>query len=270
VKFRRQALSKLEAPEQLDAVVRLATVPGWILTATLAAVTVGAALWATFGTVATTVQAAGVLIHSYGVSTLDATQSGQVIKVWATPNEQVSAGTPLYTISNQAGRPVTVDSPWNGYVMSVPISQGQLVTPGTPVADMEPLGMPGEVMEAVVFVPSGYAAVLAPGTQVQVSSQEAPAGVFGTLQGTVASVGSFPETTASLQAFLGSGYDVMPLLQSGSVIRVNIPLATVPGSAGALRWSKQAPPYSVDSETAVSASFTVARQHPIGWLLGQA
>jgi multidrug efflux pump subunit AcrA (membrane-fusion protein) len=269
MKFRRQALSTLEAPEQLDAVVRLATAPGWILASTLAAIAVGATLWATFGTVATAVQASGVLIHSDGVSTLDATQSGQVTNIWAAPNEQVSAGTPLYTITSQAGKPVTIDSPWDAYVTSVSISEGQLVTPGTPVANMEPLDRPGEAVEAVVFVPSQYAAVLSPGMRVQVSSQEAPVAVFGTLQGTVASVGAFPETTSSLQAFLGSGYNVMPLLQSGGVIRVDISLATVPGSGGALRWSKQAPTFTVDSETAVSASFTVARQHPIDWLLGQ-
>jgi multidrug efflux pump subunit AcrA (membrane-fusion protein) len=269
MRFRGQALRQLEAPEQLDEVVRLATIPGWLLTITLVAVGVSAALWATFGTVASTVQANGVLIHSDGISTLDATVSGQVAKVWATPNEQLSAGTPLYTIVNAAGQQTTVDAPWSAYVTSLQISVGQLLGPGTPVAELEPLNMPGEVLEAVVFIPANFAATLAAGNPVQVSTPEAPRAVFGTLQGTVSSVGAFPETVASLQAFLGSGYNVMPLLRGGSVVRVVIPLATVPGSATTLRWSRQAPPYRIDSESPVSVSFTLARQHPIDWLLGR-
>lgn len=268
MRFRGQALRQLEAPEHLDEVVRLATIPGWLLTATLAAISIGAALWATFSTVASTVQANGVLIHSDGISTLDAISSGQVVRVWATPNEQVSAGTPLYTITNSTAHQTTVDSPWNAYVVSLQISVGQLLGPGTPVADLEPLNMPGEVLEAVVFIPANYAAGLTLGGSVQVSTPEAPSAVFGTLQGTVASVGGFPETVASLQAFLGSGYNVLPLLKNGSVIRVVIPLDTLPGSS-TLRWSKEQPPYRIDSESPVTASFTVNRQHPIDWLLGR-
>lgn len=269
MRFRREALRQLEAPEQLDEVVRLATIPSWLMTVTLATVVIGAALWGTFGTVARTVQGTGVLIHSDGISTLDATVSGQVVKVWAVPNERVSAGTPLYTVTNSAGRSSTVVSTSSAYVVSLQISEGQLLEPGTPVANLEPLNLPGEVLEAVVFVPANYAAALTPGTSVQVTTPEAPSSVFGTLQGTVASVGAFPETDASLQAFLGGGFNVLPLLRTGSVIRVVIPLATVRGSATILKWSKQAPPFQLDSESQVSASFTLAHQHAIDWLLGR-
>jgi multidrug efflux pump subunit AcrA (membrane-fusion protein) len=269
MRYRRAALREFEAPEQLDEVVRLATIPAWLLSVTLAAVVAGAGAWATFGSVATTVRANGVLIHSQGISTLDATISGQVVKVWATPNEHVSAGTPLYTVTAADGHQTTVTSPWSAYVVNLDVSAGQLLQPGTPVADMEPLNLPGEVLEAVVFVPANYAAALAPGTKVEVSTPQAPTSVFGTMSGTVTSVGAFPETAASLRAFFGSGFNVLPLLRRGSVIRVVIPLVTVPGSVTTLKWSKQAPPFQLDSESPVNAAFTVRRQHPIDWLLGR-
>lgn len=269
MRFRQAALQQFEAAERLDEVVRLATVPAWLMTIVLTAVLVAAGLWAGLGTVSSTVRATGILIQSAGVSTLDATGSGQVVKIWAQPNEQVSAGTPLYTVMTAAGRTRTVDSPWSADVISLQISDGQLLEPGTPVAELEPLNQPGEVLEAVVFVPVSFAAVLRPGTQVQVASLQAPSSVFGTMRGTVASVGASPETVASLRAFLGAGFDVLPLLRNGSVIRVDIPLATVDGSSGLPWWSKQAPPFPLDSESTVYATFTVARQHPINWLLGR-
>jgi multidrug efflux pump subunit AcrA (membrane-fusion protein) len=268
MKYRRAALREFEAPEQLDEVVRLATVPRWLMTATLGAVAVAATLWATFGSVASTIQAGGVLVHSDGIFTLDAATSGQVTDVWASPNEHVSAGTPLYTLTNAVGKPTTVTSPWTANIVSLQISLGQLLQPGTPVAELEPLNLPGEVLEAVVFVPASDAAGLIPGVPVQVSAEAAPSSVFGTLQGTVASVGAFPETVASLQAFLGDGYNVLPLLKNGSVVRVDIPLTTMPGSE-TLRWSRQAPQFNLDTESQVTVSFTVARQHPIDWLLGR-
>lgn len=269
MRFRGRALRQLEAPEQLDEAVRLATIPGWLLTATLVLVVACAALWASLASVASTVQANGVLIDSDGISTLDATVSGQVTKVWAAPSEHVSAGSPLYTITDAAGKPTTVDTPWAAYVVSLRISAGWLLVPGTPVADLEPLDMPGEIPEAVVFLPASYAVSLSPGVPVQVSSPEVPSGLFGTLRGTVASVGSFPETAASLQAFLGSSYNVGPLLRGGAVMRVVIALATVPGSGSTLQWSRKPPPFRISSESPVAASFLLARQHPIDWLLGR-
>lgn len=269
MRFRQAALQQLEAPERLDEVVRLATVPAWLMTITLVAILIAAGLWSALGTVSTTIRADGILIQSAGVSTLDATGSGQVVKIWVQANERVSAGTPLYTLRTATGKPRTVSSPWSAYVVSVQISDGQLLEPGTPVAELEPLNQPGEVLEAVVFVPVSYAAVLRPGTPVKIASPQAPSSVFGTLHGTVSSVGAFPETVSSLQAFLGAGFNVLPLLKNGSVVRVDIPLAMNSGPAGGLAWSKQAPSFQLDSESPLYASFTVARQHPINWLLGR-
>ena len=72
VRFRRAALRHLTAPEQLDQVVRLASVPAWLMTGVLTVIVAVAVTWATVGTVNTTVGAPGVLIHADGVSTLDA------------------------------------------------------------------------------------------------------------------------------------------------------------------------------------------------------
>jgi hypothetical protein len=103
---------------------------------------------------------------------------------------------------------------------------------------------------------------------VTLTAAAAPSAIFGTLRGTVASVGNFPETTGSLQAFLGQGASAGNFLAKGSVIRVVIKLATVPGAQQKLVWSKVAPGFTLNSESDVQASFVIARQHPISWLTG--
>lgn len=269
MKFRREALRKLEAPEQLDEVVTLTTVPAWLLTVALTVAVAAAGVWATYGTVARTVTAAGVLLHSNGISEFQSVDSGQVMKVWAAANTRVAKGTPLVSLQQPDGAVHTVNAPWDAYMVNLLISDGQLVRLGTPLAQMERLDTPGDALQAVVFVKATSAPLLQPGVAVEVAAAAVPSNVFGTLHGRVASVRAFPETEDSLRAYLGNGFDTQKLLSGGSVIRVTIPLDTDPNSPSGLKWSKASPPFQLNSASQVTARFTVAEEHPIDWLLGR-
>ncbi|MGH3263706.1 MAG: HlyD family efflux transporter periplasmic adaptor subunit [Trebonia sp.] len=269
MKFRPAALRQLEAPEQLDEVVRLASAPIWLMAAALAVIVAAIAAWASVGTVATTMDAPGLLIHADGVSTLDATVSGQVSGLWVPADGFAVAGTPLYSVQRADGQVRTVDLPRDAYVVSTAVTVGQLVEPGTPVASLELVSSASDPLEAVVFLPASRALAVRQGSPATLTVAAVPAPIFGTLSGTVTSVGAFPETVSSLQAFLGDGTDTRTYLAAGSVVRVVIRLDTAPGAPGALRWSKTTPGFHVNSESSVRASFVLAKQHPINWLLGQ-
>jgi multidrug efflux pump subunit AcrA (membrane-fusion protein) len=268
MRFRRQALAQLEAPEQLDEVIRVATVPTWLITSALCIAVLAAGTWAVRATVPRVVAAPGVLVHANGVSGLDSAGGGQVTKVWAKVGQRITSGTPLYSVETADGTTATINAPWDAYVVSWAVSEGQLLQPGTRVADLEQLDAPGDALEAVVFVPATSAPLLKAGLPVDVIAEAAPSTVFGSLSGTVSSVAAFPETAASLQAFLGSGADPARLLGAGSVIRVTVALRADPNSPSGLHWSKTAPPFQLNSESAIMAQFTISKEHPISWLLG--
>jgi HlyD family secretion protein len=261
MKFRPAALRHLEAPEQLDQVVRLASAPAWLMTAVLAVIVAAA--------VNTTVGAPGVLIHADGVTTLDAITSGQVARLWVPPGELATSGARLYSVQGTDGRIHTVDAPWDAYVLSTTVAVGQLVEPGTPVADLERVSGTSDPLEAVVFVPAADAPAIQPGKEVTLIAAAVPSAVFGTLRGSVTSVGEFPETTQSLQAFLGDDASTGTYLAAGSVIRIVIKLATVTGAPTELAWSRANPGFALNAESSVQASFVVAAQHPIEWLTGR-
>ncbi|MCW2932923.1 MAG: rane protein [Actinomycetia bacterium] len=269
MRFRGAALRQLEAPEKLDEVVRLASAPAWLMAIALGMIVAIAATWSIAGTVATTVSAPGVLIHANGVSTLDATTSGQVVRLWVPRDAFATSGAPLYSVQDANGRIRTVNAPWDAYVVSLVVTDGQLVEPGTPVANLERVSGTRDPLEAVVFAPAADAPTIAPGTAVTLTAAAVPSAVFGTLHGTVASVGAFPETAESLQVFLGQDASTGTYLAAGSVIRVVIKLASLPGSPTQLAWSRASPSFTVNSESSVQASFVVARQHPVDWLLGR-
>jgi len=267
--FRRQALRQMESPEQLDELVRLATVPAWLLTLALTIAVGATAAWSVVGTVSRNVAAEGVLIHSHGISAFDAVASGQVVKVWISPNQRLAKGTPVVSLQGADGTITTTTVPWDAYVVGVLVTEGELVQPGTQLADLERLDAPGDTLQAVVFIPATAAPLLQPGVPVEVSAAAVPATVFGTLTGRVATVGAFPETVDSLRAFLGSGFDVAALLKNGSVIRVTVPLQPDPNSPSGLKWSKTSPPFQLNSASGITARFTVSREHPIDWLVGR-
>ena len=248
--------------------VRLASAPAWLMGAALVVIVAVAAVWASVGTVASTVAAPGVLIHADGVSTLDATTAGQVVKWYVAPDDLATKGAPLYSVAGTDGQVRTVSAPWDAYVVSVVVTNGQYVQPGTPIATLEEVTGGSDPLEAVVFIPAAAAPTIPLGTRVTLSAPSAPSSIFGTLSGTVASVGNFPETTDSLQAFLGEG---------GGTQSSSTPAAWC-GSWSSwprcrardqTRLVKPSPGYTLDSEAAAEALFVVSKQHPIDWLFGR-
>ncbi|WP_406012200.1 HlyD family efflux transporter periplasmic adaptor subunit [Streptomyces sp. NBC_00984] len=269
MRFRKQALRKLESPEQLDEIARLASIPTWLTTVALLVVVLSVGTWSAFATVPKTVTAPGVLTHAAGAVTLDATRQGQVGAVLVVPNQRVRKEQPLYTLVSQNGSTVTVTAPWTAHVVSVRISEGEMLLPGSKVAVLERLDTPGDRLEAMVYVPATHAPLLRVGMPVRLSTPVAPVSVFGTLSGTVSAVGSLPETEESLHAFLGADRDVTPFLTAGSVVAVTVRLTPDAESPTGLKWSRSSPSFALNSQSAVSATLTVAQEHPLNWLVNQ-
>ncbi|KPM52320.1 hypothetical protein ACG83_28395 [Frankia sp. R43] len=263
--FRRRALRQLDAPEQLDEAIRLATVPGWLVTAVLVVAVGGAAVWATVTSVPRTVEARGVITHSAGVSSLEATAAGLVTDVWAGAATNVKKGDRLYRLTGADGSAQDVTAPWDAYVTNWQVRQGQLLQPGMAVAELVRLDTPGDGLLARVYLRSGYAPMVSVGMPVDVEVDAAPAAVFGTLRGTITAVGAQQESTETIRAFTGSSADVPSLLDGGNVIAVTVALEADAGSG--LRFSKAQPPFALTALSMTTAEFTIAKERPVDWLV---
>jgi len=258
MRFRNQALRSLESAEDLDEAARLVPVTAWLAAVAAALVIAVAGCWAVFATVPRTVSAQGVLTHSAGVSTLTAGKPGQVVTVWVHPAQRVNQGQPLYTVSDEDGTQRNVLAPWPALVVNRLISSGQWLRPETPVVALERLD--SEKLEAAVYVDAATAPSIRPGMAVRLEARAVSVSDYGTFGGIVSEVGEFPETAESLRAFLGTARDVNAMLASGPVVRVVIALDQI-------RWSKAAPPFELASQSDLSATITLAHEHPIRWLL---
>lgn len=94
MQFRQQALSKLQSPEQLDLPVRFARPQGLLVLCVTVLVMAAACFWAVTGSVASTLDAPGVLTHARGSYLLQSPVAGQITEVLADEGETLPRDSP--------------------------------------------------------------------------------------------------------------------------------------------------------------------------------
>ena len=95
MEFRRNALSRLQSPEELDLPVRLARPQGFLVLTVTLAVLAAAGVWAVKGTVSSKLNASGVLTRAQGGYVLQSPLAGQVVQVTAAEGQTLAAGSPV-------------------------------------------------------------------------------------------------------------------------------------------------------------------------------
>jgi HlyD family secretion protein len=155
-----------------------------------------------------------------------------------------------------------VVSQYDGKVLEVMVSAGDMITENTPVASLE---MAGKALEAVVYLPAhSEIKLVANGTAVQVSPGTVKREEYGFLLGRVASVSEFPATREGMTSLLKNEGLVEALSRQGPPIAVSVDLVPDPATASGYRWSSRAGArVQLSSGTSCTASVLVREQAPI-------
>jgi HlyD family secretion protein len=155
-----------------------------------------------------------------------------------------------------------VVSQYDGKVLEVMVSAGDMITENTPVASLE---MAGKALEAVVYLPAhSEIKLVANGTAVQVSPGTVKREEYGFLLGRVASVSEFPATREGMTSLLKNEGLVEALSRRGPPIAVSVDLVPDPATASGYRWSSRAGArVQLSSGTSCTASVLVREQAPI-------
>ncbi len=231
--FRQEALERLGSPEQLDQLMPLTNMRGWIALAGAGALLVLVFLWGVFGTIETRVEGYAVLTRPGGLKVVEAPEAGAAASIRVTIGSDVRPGEELLRLApSRPGVSATVQivAPEAARVLDLAVREGETVAKGTALVTLE---FPDRPLNAVVYVAASDGEAVRPGTEVQFRSLAARAATTPFLRGRVKSTARLPATRAALLRTLQSEDQVNSLLRAGPCLEVVVELTPHPGPGGA-------------------------------------
>ncbi|MFG2480743.1 HlyD family efflux transporter periplasmic adaptor subunit [Streptomyces fagopyri] len=267
MKFRPQALARLQKPTALDAPIQLARPRNLLSLAVVALLILSGATWAATGSIPRQTSAMGILTHAEGSIYLESPYTGQITGVFVSSGSVFPAHTPLFTI--QSGDSVqTVRSITGGRIISMLGSVGQQISQGTQLAVIERINQAHDPLVAALYVPQSSAGSVHVGSQVDLDVQSAPSKVYGVLHGTVQSIGQFPQTESQISSFLGDAQLAGTFSKEGQPMSVIVRITPDKATTSGFNWSTgSGPPYQIDSRTLVTAGIHLAPIKPVDWVV---
>ena len=262
--FRRKALLKLATPEELDKMIRVTDLKGWIALTGLLSLIVVALLWAIFGTIPTVIKERGILIRPNGLQVVTTQANGQVTSLSVKVGDEVKQGQVIGKIRNEQGAETDLVSTGSGTVTDISAPANSLVAAQGPILTIENQVNP---LKGVIYAPLAEGKKLTPGMQVQISPAISQGEQNGFLLGTIASVSSYPVTAESAFAEL-QNQELVSALFTGPVLRVEINLQEDPDSFSKYKWSTpKGPRTTLTNGTLFNANLLLGEQHPINIVL---
>lgn len=159
-----------------------------------------------------------------------------------------------------------VVSPHSGRVLEVRASEGDVVSPGRGILNLEPAGTESTGLEALIYVPLSQGKALRPGMRLQIAPDSVRREEFGVMVGIVTSVSEFPSTEDGMRRVLQNDLLVRNLLQAVGLAPIAVEAELVPDARtpSGYKWtSKSGPPGQFGPGTPCKAAITVKRTRPI-------
>ncbi len=264
--FRREALQRLDDIDELDRLVTVTHPRAWLTLGAVATLIIVALVWASVGSLATTVSGEGILIAGSHISRVSTVDGGQLESLSARLGEIVAPGDPVATVVSSAGGATADDrsivtTPYGGKVVSLAAYPGQYLAPGAPIMTVEPTNLP---LTATLYIPVETGKDVRPGQEVQVMPADASVDQYGYIPGLVLFVADLPSTPESMQAVLQNEFLVQQFAAQGPTIRVEVSLAKDPDTVSGYAWSSsEGPAMKLSAGTLCTASIVLSRSAPI-------
>jgi HlyD family secretion protein len=163
------------------------------------------------------------------------------------------------------GESARVVSSHDGRVLEVLADRGDVVSPGTPILNLE---VTSKELMAVLFIPASAGKRVQPGMRVRVSPSTVKREEFGSMLGKVVWAAEFPSTQKGMNRMLGNEALVAKLMEAGPPIQVNVSLDRDASTPTGYRWSSSTgPSLSISSGTLASGAVVVREERPIRLIL---
>jgi multidrug efflux pump subunit AcrA (membrane-fusion protein) len=266
--FRKAALEQLASPDQLDQLLRVTTLKGWVGLGAIGALLLAAIVWGVAGRIDTTVTGQGILLQGGRVYGVVSPIAGEVTALFVKVGDSVREGQDVAIItppnSRDASQITRVTSSYTGRVIELRAERGSIVTPSDTIMSLEATDLP---LEAIVYLPPADSANVRRGMEVRVLPANVAREEYGFLRGRVASVAAFPSTARGMALTIAHTELVDQFMVQGPPVEVRVVLMPDTTPSG-YRWSYAAgPPFEIRSGTLCRAAITLGEERPISFVL---
>ncbi|HEX9944652.1 MAG TPA: NHLP bacteriocin system secretion protein [Thermoanaerobaculia bacterium] len=163
------------------------------------------------------------------------------------------------------GEASRVVSPHAGRVLELLVDRGDVVSPGTPVLNLEVVS---DDLMAVLFVPATAGKRVQPGMAVRLSPSTVKREEFGSILGRVTWAAEYPATSRGMVRLLGNEALAQKLMAEGPPIQVNVALDRDPATPSGFRWSSsRGPNLKISSGTLATGDVVVRQEAPINLVI---
>lgn len=163
------------------------------------------------------------------------------------------------------GEAARVISQHAGRVLELLVDRGDVVSPGTPLLNLEVVS---DDLMAVLFVPATAGKRVQPGMTVRLSPSTVKREEFGAILGRVTWAAEYPSTSRGMVRLLGNEALAQKLMQEGPPIQVNVALEKDPSTPSGFRWSSsRGPSLRITSGTLATGDVVVRQEAPINLVI---
>ncbi|MGB8699456.1 MAG: NHLP bacteriocin system secretion protein, partial [Thermosynechococcaceae cyanobacterium] len=161
-----------------------------------------------------------------------------------------------------------ITSPYNGCVLELTATPGQVVSPGSPLAKLQ-VDQPHQSLEAIAYFPVGDGKRIRPGMVAQVVPSSVKREQFGGIVGTVTAVSALPRSPEGIAQVVGNRQLAEQLTAKGPPIEVRVRLKSAPETPTGYAWTSSRGPetLAITSGMTTSTWITLERQAPITFVL---
>lgn len=171
----------------------------------------------------------------------------------------------LKELENQLDSSTEVLSEYDGRVIELTASEGDMVGPGLRLLTLESFDAP---IEAVIYIPAEDGKKVRPGMDVLLSPSTVKAEEYGFIRGRVKTVSDYPMSAEGLMRVLRNEKLVEDLTGSSAPIEVSVDLIEDVTTPSGFKWSSSVgPPHPVFSGTPCSATVAVERKLPLSYVI---
>ncbi len=168
-------------------------------------------------------------------------------------------------LENQLETSTEVLSEYDGRVIELTASEGDIVGPGLRLLTLESFDAP---IEAVIYIPAEDGKKVRPGMEVLISPSTVKAEEYGFIRGKVKAVSDYPMSAEGLLRVLRNEKLVESLTGTSAPIEVAVDLLEDVATPSGFKWSSSVgPPHPVFSGTPCAATVAVERKRPISYVI---